>query len=82
MTIKKTGNWLLFIIIGSVVLSCAPTKRAAYFRRSIEVSDINVPDKDITIIYATHGIFVIAVGSDAFIQDFNKFVNEYFSFDK
>ena len=42
-----------------------------------EIRDVN---KDITIIYATKKIFVIASGSEDFIKEFNKFINSYFSF--
>ena len=36
--------------------------------------------KDITIVFATNNIFVIASGSKEFIEDFNKAINDHFSF--
>jgi hypothetical protein len=43
-------------------------------------NDVNDIEKDISIIYATTKIFVIASGSEDFINDFNKYINNYFSF--
>ena len=37
-------------------------------------------DKDITMVYGNKSIFVIAIGTEKFIVEFNKYFNEVFSF--
>ncbi len=43
-------------------------------------NEVKENNKDISIIYATSKIFVIASGSEEFIIEFNKYINNYFSF--
>jgi len=43
--IKKFSNWILALMLISIVFSCAPTKSVAYLSKHKTVKNINKPDK-------------------------------------
>ena len=43
--LKLTFKSVIILIWGSLTISCAPTKQAAYFRTYKEIKDINEPDR-------------------------------------
>jgi polysaccharide export outer membrane protein len=63
--IKGTIRWMLFLLIGSFIISCAPTKQSAYFRKNKNISSYDAPDRSYTVKYTETDI--IRIGDNLFI---------------
>ena len=42
--LRKIRKWSIIILLGNIVVSCAPTNEAAYLQEYTKVEDINTPN--------------------------------------